>query len=261
MNIYAIVVIYNKSCNDSLTCRGLKNINEPKVIIVDNSTADYHNKELAEMAGWIYINMGGNMGLAKAYNRAVDVIADEDALICLFDDDSEVEEEYFDKIKKAVSQDLEAKVFLPLIYDPLGLLSPSIIKGCDVDRAGDIADVTPENITGINSGMVIRRKVFKDYRYDERFFLDYIDHGFLRDMKSKNYKIAIMDIKLYHQTFFESDNPDIDAVIKRHKIFKKDFRFFCGPSLKGFLGYCHGIINQKIYYFLKYGRRIKMFFI
>ena len=156
----------------------------------------------------------------------------------------------------------EMKIFLALVYDALGLLSPSMINGLSERRASSIAEITQINITGINSGMAIRREVFCDYRYDERYFLDYIDHAFLRDLMNRNDHISGLDVSLLHQVFFETEEADIDSVCIRFNMFKGYCRMLPRTyNHNGRLGYCRGIIKQKVYFFLKYGKRIKMLFI
>ena len=70
-NLYVIVVIYNKSCYDSLTLKCLNKIHGLDVTICDNSTKNYKNKEYAENKNYNYIDMQGNKGLAVAYNKAI----------------------------------------------------------------------------------------------------------------------------------------------------------------------------------------------
>ena len=41
-------------------------------------------------------------------------------------------------------------------------------------RADDIKAIKQDELCGINSGMVIRKDIFKDYRYNEDIFLDYV---------------------------------------------------------------------------------------
>ena len=259
--IYVVIVIYNKQCEASTTCLCLEKIKGINVIIVDNSTQDNDNKVFAEEHSWTYICMNGNMGLAKAYNKAVEAIPLSQALICLFDDDSQVDEIYFAELERSSREDETASVFLPQVYDKYGLLSPSIINGIKERRAKDIEVITQENVTGINNGMAVRREVYNGYQYDERYFLDYIDHCFIRDMKTLKQKILIMDTKLKHSVFFDETDENFEAVSKRMQIFKRDYSKFCGSSLIGRLEYLHCIFRHKLYFFLKFGKKIKYFFI
>ena len=69
-DITAIIVIYNTSCSDSISYQRLKEYGV-RMIICDNSTSDYGNQKIVEADGNVYINMGGNKGLSKAYNAAL----------------------------------------------------------------------------------------------------------------------------------------------------------------------------------------------
>jgi GT2 family glycosyltransferase len=249
--IYALVVIYNKPCENSPVCRKLQEINNIVVVVVDNSTVQTTNAEFASQRGWIYINMGGNFGLSKAYNRGIESVKENDAIICLFDDDTQVDEEYFDLLMKKAMEEPNTKVFLPMVYDEIGLLSPSVINGLIVSRVTDASKISSENINGINSGMAIRRGVFDNYRYDETYFLDYIDHAFIRDMKRRGVSISIFDAQL-KQAFFANSDADVAAVIRRFKIFKKDFKHFCEETSEGRRYYSKEISEQKKAMFLKY---------
>ena len=103
MNIYAIVVIYNKSCEDSITCRCLKHASgclkqllqitaRPKVIMKHLHTTIVQptiiNKELA------------TDGRQKRITMPLIWVKGTDAMVCLFDDDSEVSAEYFDGLRR-----------------------------------------------------------------------------------------------------------------------------------------------------------------
>jgi len=253
--IYALVVIYNKECANSVACKCLRTIEDIRVIIVDNSTIQTSNAEFAKMNNWEHVSMEGNFGLAKAYNRGIE-LAGESSVICLFDDDTEVDKEYFEKLRQVETQEPDTKVFLPMVFDEIGLLSPSVIRGLAVSRVDSMTEIEPENINGINSGMAIRREVFNDYRYDEGYFLDYIDHAFIRDMKKRGFTISVFDAKL-KQAFFANSRADAGAVIRRFKIFKKDFKRFCGETVPGRKYYSKEITEQKKAMFLKY-RDIRM---
>ncbi len=264
MNIFTAVVIYNKRCNDSTTCESLKKIRDVQVIILDNSTELNDNAEYCTRQGWQYISMGGNMGLAKAYNRAVEALKANDSVLCLFDDDSEVVQGYYDSLRQTLAAQPLKKVLLPLIYDSHGLMSPSVTDGLAVRRAEKIEEITQQNITGVNSGMAICLSVFDNYRYDEGYFLDYIDHAFLRDMRRIGNEIGYFDAQIKHETMFETQTASVDTIRKRFKIFKKDLGRFCGKTLQGRLAYQKEIIRQKYYFTtndsLKFGEKLGLLF-
>jgi len=257
--IYALVVIYNKSCADSTSCQCLQDFKGINVIIADNSTVINDNKEYAESRGWKYVSMGGNKGLSKAYNRGIMLVDKPNAIVCLFDDDTEISSDYFDLLTAKAVQEPDTKIFLPCVYDEIGLLSPSIIDGLAVRRVSSVDIIMPEHINGINSGMAIRADVFENYYFDERYFLDYIDHAFLRDMKRMGHRISFFNARL-KQSFFDNSCVDIKSAINRFKIFRRDFKRFCGSSCEGRRFYYREIINRKKAMYLKY-KKIKVLFI
>ncbi len=249
--IYALIVIYNKRCIETVACKCLRDIEGIRVILADNSTEPNDNMEFAKKVGWEYVGMGGNAGLSRAYNRAIDRITDPNGIVCLFDDDTKVGAEYFDILAKKARLEPKTKVFLPLVFDEIGLLSPSVIQGFAVKRVTDTTEITPETINGINSGMAIRREVFSDYHYDENYFLDCIDHAFLRDMKRRGYPISVFDARL-SQAFFANSDPDVSTLIRRFRIYKKDFNLFCGNSAEGRRFFRKEVSEQKKALVLKY---------
>ena len=229
-SFFAVVVLYNKRIDESLTLNCLKDIKNLNTIVCDNSTKNYHNESLARKLNFSYISMGGNKGLSCAYNKAIDLLKSETGYVCLFDDDTKVTEEYFEKLKLAVKEE-KKDIYLPFLYDNIGLLSPCKIKGIFVKRFKDKKSINKKNITGINSAMAINLDIFKEgYRYNENYFLDYIDHDFIRTMKKKNKKIDVLDVNLF-QNFSGSSFLSKDSSLIRFEIFKKDFKLFCNENL------------------------------
>lgn len=227
MDIYAVIVLYNKSYKDSVTFNCLLQEKGIKIIACDNSTQDFGNAAAEkEFSNVTYINMGGNMGLSKAYNRAVELVRKKAGYICLFDDDTQLPGNYFSDMRRYMEQ-TQADVLLPMVYDKFGYMSPSSTNGVKVVRIADVKELTPENITGINSGMAIRISVFDDFKYDEGYFLDCIDHAFIREMKRRNKAIAVAESVELHQDFSGNDFFHFAASKKRFKIFYKDFWYFC----------------------------------
>ena len=233
--LYAILVIYNKSVIDSCTymfCKEHKDIN---LIICDNSTEENDNSALVENDGYVYMDMQGNKGLSKAYNKALDFLMNKDGYVILLDDDTILNEDYLKCVK-----DLNCDIAIPIVKDEVSILSPSNIKKGVVSR-WDGKSVL-ESFTAINSGMVISLNVFKNYRYDENLFLDYVDHQFLKDMYDKNIKILNCTIQ---QKFSGNETADLNASYQRFKIFKKDSKYFYRK-------------NRKIYFYVVYKREFRL---
>ena len=101
-NYFAVIVVYNCSFQDSPIYESLRKQPEAQIIVCDNSTGDYGNRQFMAEIGHRYIDMKGNMGLPKAYNAAIDCINKENSVVCLFDDDTTVPEDYFKKLDMEV---------------------------------------------------------------------------------------------------------------------------------------------------------------
>ena len=232
MIIYAVIVLYNKSYKEAVTLNCLKNEKDIKIIVCDNSTKDYGNSVLEkEIDNAVYINMGGNMGLSKAYNKAVEQVdTNGDGFVCLFDDDTQLPENYFTEMRKYMQGDSD--IILPVVYDNYGYMSPSVIKKAKVVRLFNLDEMNIAEVTGINSGMAIRASVFSDFRYDEGYFLDYIDHAFIREMKKRNKIIEVARSIELHQDFSGNDYFHFQSTKNRFKIFYKDFWHFCAAEGK-----------------------------
>lgn len=230
-SIAAIVVVYNKSCLDSSTCTCLSKIKKPleHVIIWDNSTTDYQNKKIADERGWHFLGGTGNCGLSKAYNASIDYLKEQNfsGALCLFDDDTDLSEDYFFALEKALC-DSEAKIFVPFIFSAGTLISPCKLSESfqrTLFSSKEEALLHRKNdISAINSCMAIKMQVFDDYKYDENIFLDGIDHHFMLDMRKKNYSVSVFDYTCEHG-FSGNERPPFSAALKRFQIFAKDHRY------------------------------------
>lgn len=234
VRLCALLVIHNRACEDSPSVMQLAATADARAVIVDNSTAPNQNAAFCAARGFGYIAMGGNLGLAKAYNRGIAFLKEHtDAThVVLLDDDTTLPDGFWEKTANAIRRHEHDTVFLPRVYDEKGLLSPCRIDGLHVSRVTDPASLTAQTLSGINSGMAIALSVFEDYAYDEGYFLDYIDHAFLRDRKARGDSFTVTRVTL-RQRFAANARGQRKAAKIRLRIFKKDFRRFCGTSLKG----------------------------
>lgn len=249
-NLFGIIVVYNKNVNDSVTYQCLKKQKGLQIVVCDNSTRDYENCAVVESEGYQYINMNGNAGLSKAYNKALDYIASVNpemkGYVALFDDDTFIPEAYFIKLKEEIKEK-RSDIFLPVVRDEIGILSPSVMKKYYCHRAPeDLWSIKKEELCGINSGMAIRLRLFKKYRYNERIFLDYVDHNFIRDMRKRKRKVSIMDVEI--QQTFSSNTDSKEKSMIRFGIFKKDINEF----------YRKGFWNRFFFYYVITRRKMQL---
>ncbi len=232
--IYAILVVYNRDLADCPTFHALQKSAGVTTFVCDNSTEPNENAACAARYGMRYISMGGNCGLPKAYNRALDAILREesgDALICIFDDDTSFTPTYFEKLRAAHAANPAAQVLLPLVYDQNGLLSPCKRKGVRFVRCGDcdVHTLPQDQLYGINSGMALHSSALRDNRYDEGYFLDYVDFALQRTLKEQDRPFLVFDAIL-QQDFFAASARSAEQKKARDAIFQKDFSRFCSVS-------------------------------
>lgn len=257
LNFICIIVLYNVYYLNSDSYKSLLKTeqfenNQLKIILVDNSTLDCQNQSSASLDNHYYISMNGNKGISKAYNAALSLLEKEgyikkSNLIILLDDDTKLNKDYFNEIVNKYNCNID--IYLPIVYDEIGILSPSIM-GIRCKRCKTIQQVNAKNICGINSGMVINAELFKSYRYDERIFLDYIDHQFIRDMKQQGKKIALLNSELFQH--FSSNNDNYEQTVHRFKIMKHDLKIFYSRNVLDKFVYAYVIIRRKIGILIKF---------
>lgn len=240
MKLYRIIVLYN-NC--------IKNISKQHfdhTIFVDNST-DISIKESnigyaqKKSSNFTYIDMKGNKGLSKAYNKAIDVLKlREDDYIIIFDQDTHFCADIFDRYIKYIEENPHIDIVCPVVIDSVGVMSPSLILGMKYTHLSSIKEIGNKKINDfsfINSGMCIKGAVFSKIKYDEHLFLDFVDHDFIIKAKTEELEIGICDEIILHQEFsgvtknsFEQDFTRFQIYAKDSKVFyqknyKKDYRF------------------------------------
>ena len=201
---YAVVVLYNKKIQDSITISHLIRLQKENlhIIVLDNSTDDYvvENRGYFPIDLLTYYSMGENVGLSKAYNYALSILDNksEDDIVIWFDDDTPVEQEYFDCLKSKVA-DKRYDVFAPVIYGQNGVIySPNKsgwLKGKYIKFP---EQKIPQNkFNAINSCLAVRLKAYKGYTYDEGLFMDCVDTKLFDDFRKKKLKFCTLPVRMF----------------------------------------------------------------
>ena len=244
IDYYAVVVLYNTFVNDSVTINNLRKImsHQIHIVVLDNSTQDLNNGMTVMKNGWSYLSMHGNAGLSKAYNRAIEYLINEDGIVIWFDDDTNVTQEYFDVLEKNVLKYKECDIFVPIIQGQDGRFwSPNEARFFKNKQMKSPTQIIPnEKINAINSCTAVRLKVYESYRYDERLFLDQVDHNFFEDQRKLKRKIKVLNVVIHHNFSTKSRMKNIEAVKARYKIMIPDFLTFCSKTK---YRYCLGLIK------------------
>ncbi len=245
---YAVVVLYNKKIQESITVLNLLQLQEDylHIIVLDNSTNDYviNNKEYFPSNSLTYHSMGGNVGLSKAYNYALSLLKNksEDDIVIWFDDDTPVDCNYFSCLKNKVI-DKKYDVFAPVIYGQDGVIySPNELGWLKGKYIKSPEQRIPQNkFNAINSCLAVRLKAYEGYVYDEGLFMDCVDTKLFDDFRKKGLKFCILPIKIYQNFFQRTDNRNVQKYWNRFRIRIKDTLYY--SSLNGFKAKVSGYIR------------------
>lgn len=233
MKIYSLVVIYNKKCEDSLSIQAIQKYGtSTQLVVFDNSNQDFNNDKYCKEQGFLYFSTGKNIGLSKAYNYAIDHIPfeAEDYLITL-DDDTELTQTYFDELIELCGQQ-KYDVILPIIISGNMILSPSnLVDGCRSKTISAVSELKQSDITAINSGAIIRMGLFNRVKYNERLFLDYVDHDFMKKAHKADAVFKVMDSKI-DQHYSRHEMMSLDKALKRFDVETADLKTFCQEAGK-----------------------------
>lgn len=248
MKTAMVIVVYNKWCGDSCTCRFLTTTPFPPdvVLVMDNSTKPMENESFCKQNGWLYHSMGGNAGLSKAYNAALEQIWDQADIIVWADDDTVWPADYFRSLHAHMESN-DASVYLPIVKSDGVILSPCIFSTGEMGIAHSEEELKHCEISAINSGMAVKTQLYAHYRYDEKYFLDYIDHDFMRWCRQNAKAISIVDGITLHQNFFAKSGASKKSKRVRFRIYRKDYARFqrkCGVS---YFKICDHLFRKFVY--------------
>ena len=261
--ISVVIVLYNKSI------RGICSLNSVlsssyvgEVIVCDNSTVPNDNARAAERLGITYISMEGNKGLPFAYRKGVNSSSGE--VICIFDDDTSVPSDYFDAVAAAFGVSESLGICLPPVVTRDLILSPcrfNGIRGIPFEKLSDIKEC--DDLSGINSGLAIRRSVFDVVDYDTNLFVDYVDHAFLRDAREAGIEISYLDCSALSQQFSFEISAN-DQVLKRMRLFISDSKTYYSDApfvraIAPLAVLCHGAVLCRKRLRIRWKRTINRF--
>ena len=236
--MYALIVIYNKACENSETLNSIyKWKDKIEIVIFDNSTKSNNNQAYCQREEILYFTEKKNLGLSKAYNYVIDRLSlNDDDYIIILDDDTVLSDEYIEEVLR--SQHLDKDILLPIVRCNDKIISPTNIKfKCGSKIVKSIKDLKFDNMSAINSGMVICGRVFKNIRYNEDLFLDCVDHEFMRMVRNNKFSIYLLKNGII-QNFSRNEKPAIENALFRFKLYKADFKKYCK------------INNATLYYYL-----------
>lgn len=232
--LYITCVIYNKLITDIVSLNTFMRFSEKfdfiKIIILDNSSNEYvhsnHalcNEEYKEKI--IYVNNHGNIGLSKAYNKALNIITDRNAYIMFSDDDTLFSDEYMENVIRVVKKG-RVNIIGGIVRTSKIILSPAKKLAVRFKTSQELYINRPgiyRNIFCINSGLVVKRKIYDIVgKYDERLFLDAVDLLFADKLIDHKLNIFMLVDGNISQNFSgESNNLNSRKI--RTKIMTRDW--------------------------------------
>lgn len=259
--IFILIVIYNKRIIDSLSYNSLKMDNSFNFIIFDNSKSEYinFNKKFCQLNSIKYYTLNKNVGLSKAYNYVVDKIEKNyNNYLVILDDDTPLTNEYVTQLKSA-TKEAKYDVYLPVIYSHNKIISPANVQfNCRIKMLNNLKELKMDKISAINSGMVIRTEVFKEFNYNENMFLEYIDHDFMKKIRNYKKTVQLMNTTL-EQNYSRFQYNKVENELFRFAIYLNDFKIYC-KDCHNLLFYYISTLKYRLTECIKY-KTIKFLFI
>lgn len=229
--LYIVCVLYNNTMEKIASLdtflRFAAKYDFIRLMVMDNSSEVFtaKNREASEAVyrdRIIYTDNGGNIGLSKAYNKALDLIKDDTFFVMWADDDTVFSDEYLENVIKAIEAG-KTDIISGIIRSGDVVLSPAkkLRPFSSVLYYPDPGIY--QNVYCINTGLTIKSTVFDAAgRYDERLFLDAVDHLFSDKLIAKGLnRVEIVPGEIAQN--FAAFTDDLDARTKRVQIFSRDW--------------------------------------
>lgn len=213
MKITAVIVFYKLKPEQSKTLESIKNIlmNNSEaslfhsLLLYDNSP-ESHQVELRDINGVdvLYIHDSRNLGIAAAYNYALDAAQKNGSeWLLLLDQDTELTENYIEKAftdKALDNKKDKIAAVIPKIYNENTMISP--VKGNTLRPLREelpMPGLHKKPIMGINSGAFININFLNEIGgFNTEFSLDYLDHWLFHEIYSKGYSVLVLDVEIKH---------------------------------------------------------------
>lgn len=250
-----LIVIYNCKIQDAETFRAVQQLSAPikeniTLIIWDNGHASFNSdlgKETYELP-FEYINTPENISLAKIYNTVKNKWLISRDYLLLFDQDSSLNDDYFNKLFQDITRYPSNELFIPYVQHEKYIISPGskhIIKGKYATKL-TIGLNASKNKLAITSGMCIRLDYFErtGFSFNESLKIYGIDTDFMIQYSRNADSFVVIDYNLHHD-LSQFGNPSKDKLIQRFKQEKE-----VGQLVFAQQSFLHSMVNS-IYWWYK----------
>lgn len=203
----ATLVLYNTSLENSFTFQSLReSLNKAglpmDILIYDNS--ENPQKTPSSIKGWNirYVHDSTNGGVSKAYNSAFEMAKrDGKKWLLLLDQDTSYPVSAISEYCRSLTLHPDQHIFIPRLYDTLGMVSPLQFKLGGGKRIKDLNPGTYSlhNFKFHNCGMLISTDAFeKAGGYDEQLPLDFSDFSFIERLKKNQSTFVVNEVTGNH---------------------------------------------------------------
>lgn len=224
--LLVVLVIYEMEISDSpafisLTA-SLQSTSQKALIFIYDNSPNAHTHTSNKDWEITYRHDPSNPGVSKAYNEGFkNAKVKNKKWMLLADQDTEFEKDFFLKCKSAIEAYYQEKIFVPIVMDLKGIVSPFVFRFGRGIRLKNVqaGQYTLAKKKFINSGMLMECDLFeKAGGYDERFKLDFSDLAFIERLKSVTRTFLVIDSKCTH-SLFATRRSSLEETLVRFKIY------------------------------------------
>lgn len=259
LELHCVIVIYNAYISESITFKNIVKAKLPycSIIVTDNSEKREYlvaNEETCRNNCADYINMGGDMGLSKAFNAAVNFLQGKNVsrndIVIFLNDDTDITEEYLVSLPAVVEKNKSYDIFAPIMQGQNGILYSPARQGFFKNRYPKTIEeeIPQKDFFAIASCCSCRLYVFDDYRFDENIFMDVVDNDFCYEQRKKGRKFYKVNIVIQQKYFLKSGNLTYKNLQTRLKFMLPDLWVFCKKKPLRRIGYLPDVAARGIMY-------------
>jgi hypothetical protein len=220
--LYILVVVYNRSLQNSETLKGLiesspllKSINALVVVWDNSENASLGSDDitlLKQKFFFKYHHCPSNKPLSYVYNESIEkfIISGKYQYLVVLDHDSKILPGYFEELKNIIESNSNLDIILPVVKNNNILISPAklfFVKGIYFKTIE--SGIYRGKLLAVNSGMAISRSFIEknDFRYDARLQSYGTDNYIMNFANNKRAKYFIMN-NLFEHGYAFYDNID-----------------------------------------------------
>ena len=245
--IVAVLVLYKMLMEESPAYQGLtRAMRESAVaaeriqlLVCDNGAT---RQMVPEDFSGTYIHDGGNPGLARRYNQALNVAKEAGAeWLLLLDQDTHLTAEFVNEVLELTDGSREADLLspgnvvalVPKLVQRGAILSPHLPLSFEFSKplAMDLEmyGVPQQRLSVYNSGALLRvRAVEAMGGFPEEFWLDYLDHATFRSLTAQGGELFVMRSALEHalSTNTAEREPTADSLQRERNILEAERKYY-----------------------------------